>query len=184
MNKIKIIFIIVFLALMISCPPVQAMIVDLADVNGLGYFMDDSTGRVWMDVDNFLGMSYYDVVNFLDGTGFRLATYSELIEMHGGTYPIDYPYLADVMGDSFEIVPMIAGIYGDPKNGTVQGSYLVGPDGRDWQYDLFAPAGEGASWVGAWVIDMPNSYAVPEPATILMMGSAFLGCFFFRKKSL
>ena len=52
---------------------VHADVVDMDDVNGVGYFKDNSTGYVWMDVDNFLNMSLNEVKANLEGTDFHVA---------------------------------------------------------------------------------------------------------------
>jgi hypothetical protein len=52
---------------------------DIADVNGLGGgFREVATGVTWLDYSNFFGQSFLEVRQSLVGTGFRLATKSEL----------------------------------------------------------------------------------------------------------
>ena len=56
----------------------NAAIVDLPDDAGNGYFRDLNTGYVWMDIDNFLGMTYSEIETSLAGTDFHIASYDEM----------------------------------------------------------------------------------------------------------
>jgi predicted metal-dependent phosphotriesterase family hydrolase len=50
----------------------NALIININDVNGVGYFKDTDTGYTWMDVDNFTNMNYFEVENALTGTDFHI----------------------------------------------------------------------------------------------------------------
>ncbi|MCP4404143.1 MAG: hypothetical protein GY801_43405, partial [bacterium] len=56
----------------------HATLIDLDDVDGKGYFKDSETQMIWMDLDNFFGMTYGEAHAMLDGTGFSLATHAQM----------------------------------------------------------------------------------------------------------
>jgi hypothetical protein len=169
----------------------QAVIIDLPDVGGTGYFLDQGTGRQWMDVNHFVDMTYAQVVSSLSGTGYRLANYAEISDLWASA-PADPAQFAahySIMGGSPH--------YGDVNNLIIWGWYndergLTDDNWWSWKYststswDISGSGGyPNAPSLGAFVIKETGngSNAVPEPATVLLFGAGLTGFVLRRRRA-
>ena len=65
----------------------NATVIDYSDVNSLSTFQDTSTGRVWLDMDNFfdetatVGTSGFDMIAIASDAGFTFATRTDVEEL-------------------------------------------------------------------------------------------------------
>jgi len=132
-----------------------AALTDLPDADGKGYFVDESTSYVWMDVDNFYGMSYDAIEASLAGTDFHIATTDEVNQMlaSAGT---DFAAIAETMGYSVRS-SLIWGLYsgGDEVNGNYQSYYLASNNPTmGWRpYPLSASLIATSPDLGAFVVN-------------------------------
>ena len=185
----------------------HALIIDLPDVDGLGYFKDTNTGYTWMDVDNFFHVPTKEMyATQLFGTGFHLANLSELTELQG-SIPLNqtsFDYHFDVMGGQISRLPgglcwtnpdgttgctppppdAIVGFY-DNGSGLSKAAWVEADD--EWKFEefYFHPSGlfgaVGPYIEGAFVVDSVRQPIVPEPSTMLLFGAGLLGAF-IRKR--
>jgi hypothetical protein len=181
----------------------QLSVVDLPDDDkGFGYFLDQGSGRTWMDVDNFLGMSFNDVVQALDGTNFRVATLAEL-----STFVTGYPGLlgasrqdnvspfstvASIMGQSSQR-DIIHAFY-DSGIDPVLRTFSARPGQGFWSeggvHFVDSPLAKFSyadADLGAFVIqDLSITPPIPEPEiyAMLLAGVALLGREARRRKRL
>jgi opacity protein-like surface antigen len=174
-----------------SSAQAQISIVDLPDVGGQGYFLDQSTGYTWMDVDNFLNMSCNEVLSAIDGTGFRFATSAELLalQLSAPAYADVYSSHAEAIGDAlWGGDRLIWGLYDDGDgNDTASWSWKwIGDNGGNWNYNY---GGNEADFylkfegMGAFVLSTGNTAPViPEPTTMLLFGTGLVGFAVKRRK--
>ena len=169
--------------------------------NSYRTFVDTTTSLTWLDLDNFWedGSTYASLTTTLAGSGFHLATLSELTVLQSSIPAIPANFAAETLiaGGNYLGNPMpgvdrglMWGIYED-------GNSLDGV-GYSWKYDF------DTSWntfinqtsstavlggvngsnrdLGAWVVsDAPLVAQTPEPASmaLLAMGGSLLA---FRRK--
>lgn len=144
----------------------QGSVEDLPASELGGRFRDTSTGRTWLDYDNFLGRSFADIQASLVGTGFRAATGAEVVELLGGG-----PSAA--FGEAilcFSNTLCQQGVYDDTASGNdpnLVGRAIAssGPDGGSTVItNDAAPSISSDEKVGAWVVqDTAGSCDVQGP---------------------
>ena len=172
-------------------------IVDLPDINGKGYFQDLSTGYYWMDVDNFVSLDSIGVISALT-PGFHLADQTELSVLFASAGPSTastFDNLFEIMGGFYDYYTSVdyyeRSIWGrtaDPKApnghltaGTIAQFYDTTDALKniwDWNFDGYSDVVFQGN--GAWAVS--SERPVPEPTTILLLGSGLLGLARFRRK--
>ncbi|MBW1888885.1 MAG: hypothetical protein JRI52_11160 [Deltaproteobacteria bacterium] len=165
MRKLKKILLlcIIFLAIY---TPANSSIIDWTVNNTGDAFMDEDSGLVWMDIDNYYNMSYNAVQT------------SSLVSSIGN---LSYANLADIIGDSpFSTGRYIYAFFDDqdtnPKisicywnNASSADHLLLGANVRDDYITTY--------YMGAFVVQ-----AVPISSTLLLLGSGLVGMGIGRKK--
>ncbi|MCG8685525.1 MAG: PEP-CTERM sorting domain-containing protein [Desulfobacterales bacterium] len=164
--------------------PVYSSIIDGPDIGGQGTFIDEQTNLLWMDVDNYFGMSFNEVKASLIGTGFEIATYAQVqsLFISAGTR---YSHIAGIMGDAPAYGDrVIMGVYyyenpvltgGD--TGVVGKGYLHSNNGDFdlmWLTVPYIDPDISFPLQGAFVVKS-FSATTPEPTTMLLFGFGILG---------
>jgi len=177
----------------------QAAIIDLADnPSGIGYFQDLDTGFIWMDLDNFTYLNYSGVTSFIDGTGFKIATESEVLQLIGSIGSVtsaNFDDLYTIMGGGSDTtiegeIFAIGGWYGPDIPPTIHEGVFAskGPNSlgglvSDWNWDLFVDVSVvpgPRSTTGTWVVN--TSVPVPGPSTLLLFATGLAGLGFASRK--
>lgn len=194
--------------LFLSVGSINAAIVDLPDQDGKGYFRDLNTGYTWMDVDNFLGMTYSEIEASIVATDFHIASDDEMQELFTSA-PLSFvkqsstpPYFPDSHINAFNQYYSIMGGSpwgGDPSNPTnsnyfriIWGMYNINTPNQLSYFttgpgDYFpsnmgwaGSSGYTSSYaLGAFVV---NTTSVPVPPALLILGSGLIGIVGVRKK--
>lgn len=185
--------IVLTLLLTIISLPAHAVLIIGSD----GTFVDTSTQYTWKRVDTFFGMSYNEMINSLNGTEFRLANNTELLQLQEDTEPLDFDYLYSTMGGVTyynvngrgETEQSIAGLYQSPLGESYFASSSLDihselPDRQlAWghRYDHeFADFDRDApiNGIGLWAHDggtRIGTINTPEPSSFLLLGGGLLG---------
>ena len=150
----------------------QAAVVNHADVGGLRTFQDTITGRVWLDQDNFFGMTTNQMVSAANAAGFTFALRSDVdtllssLPLTGGEWS---SYKA-IMGDA----PNRELIWGSYDSSTPNAGWAYAYSGdQSWTfvdntvgYNDVPNAGSDAADMNIWAY---QTGAVPEPETYALM---------------
>lgn len=176
----------------------NAAVVDVPNVsiNAGSYraFQDTSTGLAWLDLDNvfFTGHTYNTINALLAGSGFHLATLTELQALQASipANPATFYAEAPIVGGNYAGSPHATG-----SRGLIWGIYEDGNalDGisYSWHYENEAIWNFGPNTVGpdqtlqsansfdqdlgAWVVGGKVASAVPEPGTFSLLGLTIAG---------
>lgn len=165
----------------------HASVIESADVNGLATFQDTSTGRVWLDINNFYdvtatyGTSGNDMIAVASAAGFTFATEADVRGLLD-TLPLEsgqWGSYAEVMGYA---VPrqLIWGMYEDGSGNPYGYAWAFDYDNA-WQFlnnatdaNLIQNAmSPGSIDLGIWAYR--EATVVPVPAAAWLMGSGLLG---------
>jgi len=177
------------------CQAAHANVVNSADVAALRTFQDSSTGRIWLDMDNFFdadatsGITGNAMIAAAQAAGFTFATKSD-VEQLLNTLPLDggqWTSYANVMGYGHPR-QLIWGMY-DDLNGDPFGFAWAWSDSFSWSYaddvtSANAVQNEGANGavdMGIWAYKLASN-DVPEPDMLALLGLGFLGLCAARRK--
>lgn len=95
---------------------------DLPDSGGYGFFQDTTTGRVWLDLNNFFGMSHNQMAAAATSLGFTVASQADV--QLTDSLPLDsgqWSTYAAIMGSA-------------PNRPLIWGSYLEGGAPHGWGF--------------------------------------------------
>lgn len=180
--------------------PASATVIEAADVviggNTFQTFQDTTTSLTWLDLDNFWdgASTYNSITSLLAGSGFHLATSSELAALQASIPAITSNFATDatITGGNLSNNPDIArnlmwGIYDDGN----------ASDGVSWSWKFDYDTSWSFSYnvantttalsnynpdLGAWVVS-DNTIPVSLPSAISLFGIGFAAMFFPRKKN-
>jgi opacity protein-like surface antigen len=188
----RMVFVFILVITVMCAANAQALIIDLPDVGGQGFFKDLSTGFVWMDVDNFFGMSYTEINNSLLSSVFHIASLTEInqLKLSAPANPSLYALHASIMGGSSSR-NLLWGYYDDDgASGNGGGwNYKWGSNPYSQPTNVWlTPIGSGTNVVyldlGGWVVDstLPEAPPVPEPMTLALLASGLASSVLVRKR--
>lgn len=171
----------------VAKPVVSAPIVDYTDIGGLRTFLDQGTGLIWVDMDNFFDMSTAQMKAVVEAVGFTFADRATL-----ETLLNSLPLPDSATWDSYAAIMGSA-----PNRELIWGSYDDGgdPNFAGWAFSFR----EDSSWsfvdsvVG--INDIPNSpgpftdmniwayQPIPEPSSLALglIGAAAVGGYLRRR---
>lgn len=168
----------------------HATIVDYADVNGLHTFQDQTTGRVWLDMNNFFNQTFDQMAATAAAAGFSIANQSDVSQLLATLpYPnANWSSYTSIMGEA-------------PHRNIIWGAYLLNPTDtvHQWaysfDYDISWSYAGGFSNneipneftlvadLNIWAYQTSNSTApVPEPGTIALLGLGMAGLALYGKR--
>lgn len=178
-----------FSLLLILSMPALAGVIEAPNVtignSSYETFQDDTTSLIWLDLDSFWDdtTTYNSLVTLLAGSGFRLATASDLALLEASMPAIPANFAAEVVivGGNYTSRNLMWGIYEDGNSSDgVSYSYRYGTDNA-WQYsynivsptEVFSNHNQTERDLGAWVVADESRPVEPVP-TLNWLGIAAL----------
>jgi len=124
----------------------HAQVVANGNVGGFGTFVDETTGRTWLRLDNFFNKSTDQMVAAVSSSGFQLAASSDVADLLSRLTPITPQGWTDdatIMGSA-------------PNRDIIFGAYAGSGGMVGWAY--------GAHWDSSWNMldDFDYSWDVPN----------------------
>lgn len=177
-------FLVLAAALAFAAPlSARAAVIDHPDVGGLRTFADTATGRVWLDLDNFVDLSVQQMIDAAALGGFTWATTADVFQLWT-SLPLgsgQWNGYAAVMGRT-AMFPAIVGVFDDG------GSPLAGNNGFAWDsYTAWAtdlpdftslsyvpPPGSFRGQWGIWAYQEAAA-SVPAPGALALLAVGLLG---------
>ena len=169
--------------LLVSASHAMSALVDLPDVDGIGYFKDNATGLTWMDVDNFLNMSTADVIDLVAESNFRLATFSDLQNMQNQPNMV-FSDFAAIIGYAQYLSgkKIIWGFYVNEGDGSRVYASALSEDSTQWSYLSYDYIEGKSPFCGAFVVSSTQS-EVPLPSSVIFLFSGFISLYRYRLKN-
>lgn len=164
----------------------SAQVANHANVGAFRTFQDMTTGRVWLDMNNFFNMSINSMVGAANAGGFTWASRSDVMDLFS-RLPLgagQWPTYAAIMGSAPNRA-LIWGAYDD-------GNLADGATGWSWSSDYDTAWQESQNvWNLNDVVNGGGAYAdmnlwayqngdlntnvTPEPASIALLGTGLVG---------
>ena len=176
----------------------SAAVINSADVSGLKTFKDTSTGRIWLDMNNFFDVTSNNSVTGLQmistaqAAGFTFAAKADVTQLLGSLPlgPGQWAGYAPVMGHG---VPrqLIWGMYDDGNNNGLYGWAYAFASYTAWGYadDVANPSviqnqgNPNSQDLGLFAF-IEGGSDVPEPTSIALIGLGLAGLLAARRRKM
>jgi len=184
--KVMICLRIAFLAVL-SVGAASAAVINSSPIGSLTTFQDTNTGRIWVDLDNYFGLSYLDMKADVESKGFIVADLAA-VEQLLNSLPLtggEWPTYAAIMGRAPNR-DLIWGAY-LPEISNVSWAWSFQNDGV-WSFeddtgfglDVVPNAGGPDADMNIWAYTENGAGAVPEPSPLGLAGSAVMAMLALR----